>query len=268
MTKNILLAKDIRSQQKQQKRQLALEKENQRAQQKLHKQRNKSYNEFTNPVKVLKADLLLIMDELKTEGIITSFERDNGTSSLEGSTHASCSITLNCNKVIQCSVAFLLRSDELLPFSENSKGLSIKLMVNKLIANYYLLKERLIASITVRQSGLHHEYETLKRAIDYIKRHSTGSLHSVRHSTPYEDTIFKIDLVFMWKSHKGPIPGPFIDVKSKFPSYKIALADWYKLENRDQYGFPMYINDNESDYNFEKFMERVIERGYEMHGRD
>jgi uncharacterized protein Usg len=161
-----------------------------------------------------------------------------------------------------------MRSDELLPFSENSKGLSIKLMVNKLIANYYLLKERLIASITVRQSGLHHEYETLKKAIDYIKRHSTGPLHSVRHSTPYEDTILKIDLVFMWKSHKGPIPGPFIDVKSKFPSYKIALADWYKLENRDQYGFPMYINDNEPDYNFEKFMERVIERGYEMHGRD
>jgi hypothetical protein len=48
----------------------------------------------------------------------------------------------------------------------------------------------------------------------------------------------------------------------------MALADWYKLKNRDQYGYPVYTNDDEPEYNFERFMERVIERGYEMHGRD
>jgi hypothetical protein len=260
--------REIRNQRKLQQVQLSLEKDKQREQDQLQAQRNKKYSEFADPVKALKSDLLLILDELKTEGVIKSFEKDNGISAIEGSTHASCSITLNCDKTIKCAVSFLLRSDELLPFSENPKGLNIKLMVNKIIANYCLLKERIVASITVRQLGLQHEYQILQRSVDYIKSHSTGPLHSVRHSTPYEDTTLKIDLVFMWKSHKGPIPGPFIDVKSKFPSYKTALTDWYKLEDRDQYGFPMYINDDESDYNFEKFIERVIQRGYEMHGRD
>lgn len=262
------LGREIRNQRKQKEfeeikqRKLILEQEQ------LQTQRTQKYNEFADPVKALKTDLLIILGELKTDGVIKSFEKDSGLSAIEGSTYSSCSVTLNCEKVIKLTVSFLNRSDDLLPFSENQIGLNVKLMVNKVIASYSLLKERIIASIMVRQFGLHHEYQTLERAVDYIKRNSTGPLHSVRHSTEYEDGVLKIDLVFMWKSHNGPIPGPFIDVKSKLPSYKMALADWYKLKNRDQYGYPVYTNDDEPEYNFERFMERVIERGYEMHGRD
>jgi hypothetical protein len=261
------LGREIKNQRKQRELEEIKQRKLMFEQEQLQTQRNKKYSEFSDPVKALKSDLLLILEELKTEGVIKSFEKDNGISAIEGSTHASCSITLNCDKTIKCAVSFLLRSDELLPFSENPKGLNIRLMVNKVIANYCLLKERIVASITVRQLGLQHEYQILQRSVDYIKFHSTGPLHSVRHSTPYEDTTLKIDLVFMWKSHKGPIPGPFIDVKSKMTAYRIALQEWYKLENRDNYGFPIYTNDDEPEYNFEKFMERIIDRGYEMHGR-